>query len=387
MRIDEVREHLRDHAATVVQNPAPLDEVYGRTVRAARRRRASRAVAAFVTVVIVGVGAATAVVAGSGRSPSSRVATPAAPTTRTPEQRQPLTTDQLDGHDGVGVPRGWKPVDSGGGRIWVPSTWLVETGHGACVLLGEPTSGAVNIDSTTTTCRTGAVFAQPEQSVSFVPSAASPGGSPFRTVHGYAIYLANVATAADRTYTVPALGVRLSFRSSLAQRILGTLGPSSQKVALAFASQPAVPGYRDVSTSGVSFSIPRAWTIATPARLPCRWPLSATHSGEVVRLSPTFSFDSCLQEPPQGDLLPHDGLILYTAEGAFQKQLRRGPILATLTHGSTTVQVFAGTESFFLDTLTLYVRNSPSSTTHVLVLGLGRDGRIAGGVLASIRAK
>jgi hypothetical protein len=50
----------------------------------------------------------------------------------------------------------------------------------------------------------------------------------------------------------------------------------------------------------------------------------------------------------------------------------------------TTITVY--TDDGYLDALDLYVRTSGSKITHVLTVGLGRDGRVVGGVLASIRA-
>jgi len=55
-----------------------------------------------------------------------------------------------------------------------------------------------------------------------------------------------------------------------------------------------------------------------------------------------------------------------------------------LHHGTTAIAVYIhATDPNALD---LFVHRAGSNVTHVLTLGLGRDGRVAGGVLASIRA-
>jgi hypothetical protein len=55
-------------------------------------------------------------------------------------------------------------------------------------------------------------------------------------------------------------------------------------------------------------------------------------------------------------------------------------------HGSTTVTVYPGSRGVSLDTVNVFVHRAGSKVTHVLTVGLGRDGRTAGGVLASIDA-
>jgi hypothetical protein len=55
-----------------------------------------------------------------------------------------------------------------------------------------------------------------------------------------------------------------------------------------------------------------------------------------------------------------------------------------LQHGTTTIAIYA--EDANPNVLNLFVHRAGSAITHVLTLGLGRDGRIAASVLASIRA-
>ena len=51
-----------------------------------------------------------------------------------------MTADQLNAHLGVGVPAGWRPVDMGDARVWVPADVTVETEGGAtlCGDSGQP---------------------------------------------------------------------------------------------------------------------------------------------------------------------------------------------------------------------------------------------------------
>ena len=94
-------------------------------------------------------------------------------------------------------------------------------------------------------------------------------------------------------------------------------------------------------------------------------------------------------------ILPSDGLLLYEKTGYSPPRNQR--VISVLHHGTTTISVYAGTSvmanvsSFspsrlFLETVDVFVRRDGSPTWDVLTLGLGRDGRVAGGVLASLRA-
>ncbi len=84
---------------------------------------------------------------------------------------------------------------------------------------------------------------------------------------------------------------------------------------------------------------------------------------------------------PQTAVDMHDGVYLYLSPN---RQVPTGHPIATLHHGTTTITVFA--DEYDPNALDLFVHHAGSNITHVLTLGLGRDGRVAGGVLASVRA-
>jgi hypothetical protein len=54
-----------------------------------------------------------------------------------------------------------------------------------------------------------------------------------------------------------------------------------------------------------------------------------------------------------------------------------------LQHGTTTIAIYA--EDANPNALNTFVHRAASTITHILTLGLGLDGRVAAGVLASIR--
>ena len=99
--------------------------------------------------------------------------------------------------------------------------------------------------------------------------------------------------------------------------------------------------------------------------------------------------------PEVRGLLPHDGATLYldaTDDGTGEQYDRQqsgfatnpGRPLATLHHGNTTIRVWS--EHWTPDTLDLFFSHDGSTTSRVIVLNLGRDGRVAAGVIASVRA-
>ncbi len=298
-----------------------------------------------------------------------------------------VTAEQLDAHLGIGLPRSWVPVDVGDARIWVPDTWTVETTTLACGLSDRPpVVGVVGIDTVDFACPSDPSF-DPQQAASLISASATPDGTHYDVVNGYRIY--RVALTADPTstvYDVPELGARIVLHGSLADRILSTLAPSAQEVALAFATQPTPITYRSVITDGVSLSIPSRWTITTTPAVECYWQVSPTGAPEVVRVRPGLSLGACAaySSLPLA-VLPNDGILLYTSQSSYSPH-RGDHAIAILHHRSTTITVYPGSSSVSLDTVGVFVHRTGSKITHVLTLGLGRDGRTAGRVLASIQA-
>ena len=129
-------------------------------------------------------------------------------------------------------------------------------------------------------------------------------------------------------------------------------------------------------------SIPRSWTVLTPNQLPCSWP-SSYGAPALLDIQPGIVVPPCPMLPPTAATAVHDGVYSYTSGSQFAPQ-PTGRSIAVLHHGSSTVTVYA--EQSDPDAVDVFVRRAGSSTTHALTVGLGRDGRVAGGVLASIEA-
>jgi hypothetical protein len=297
-----------------------------------------------------------------------------------------VTAEQLDAHLGIGVPKGWDPVDLADARLWVPDTWTIKTNRQACRLPDRPAPvGVVGLGTADLGCPGEADVPQP--SVSLLRSPVSPTGAPYEVVHGYAIY--NVTSLAGRgshVYDVPDLQVRIVLRGVVAGQILDTLAPSSQDVALAFAIQPQPHTFRRLVTDGVSLRVPSRWALVTAPAVECYWPVSPNGVPEVVRIRPHIPVGSCATYSSiPFALVPNDGILVYTAASSEAPRRGHRPIIV-VRHNSTTITVYPGTSGVSLDTLNVFAHRAGSTITHVLTIGLGRDGRTAGGVVASIDA-
>jgi hypothetical protein len=295
-----------------------------------------------------------------------------------------LTAAQLHAHEGLGVPTGWAPVDGGDARLWVPATWTLEYGAGCTNGSGQTNVAYVGLTSLATCHPIGNPAL--EQAAAFAPPPRTPTGASSQTVNGYRVYAVNT-TNPHRTwdvYDVPQLHVRIALRGRLAPRILDTLGPSSRSVALAFADRPPQTRLHTVTAQGISLSIPTAWTVVTPQALGCTSPNDVL---ELIR--PGIGAPGCpvttggiVADAVQGD--GSGALSTYaTASPAVD---RPPPSTAILHHGKTTVTVFRDGDGQGSDSLGALIRLAGSRQTHVLNLALSRDGRIDGGILASIRA-
>jgi hypothetical protein len=298
-----------------------------------------------------------------------------------------VTAEQLDAHLGVGVPKSWDPVDTGDARIWVPDNWTVEMNAQACGLPDRPAMvGVVGIGTVDLICP-GDASLSPQQTVSLTSLPLSPTGPLYEVVHGYQIYTAaSTAHAASTVYDVPDLGVQIAIHGPLAGQILDTLAPSSQDVAVAFAIQPKPNTFRTVITDGISLAVPSRWTLTTTPAVECYWPVSPSGAPEVIRIRPRIPIASCAAYSSiPFALLPNDGVLVYTSPSSEGPRRGHRPIIV-LRHSSTIVAVYPGSSGVSLDTVNVFARRAGSKITHVLTVGLGRDGRTAGGILASIEA-
>jgi len=227
----------------------------------------------------------------------------------------------------------------------------------------------------------------PRQAVALIPRSQTHARQPSFTVHSYRVYkvIANTHNTAWVSYDVPQLGIQIALHGTGSRRILDTLAPSARVIALDSSNDIIASNGHSVSNNGISLSIPSSWVVATPSNTGCGWPSSyPTNEPELLFINADVSILHC----PLLRLTPakaaHDGVSVYLPPHNRYAPTRSGKPIATLQHGTTTVTVYA--EQYDPNTLDLYVRKTGSTITHFLTLGLGRDGRVAGGVLASVRA-
>jgi hypothetical protein len=288
------------------------------------------------------------------------------------------STTELRAHLGDGVPAEWKPVDEGNARVWVPDDWQLER-RGGCVGSAAGVVGLGPLDQT----ECGARAYPSEPRVAVAPWSSTHQGTPLFTVHGYAVYKAIDPYRPDAgwaVYDVPELAVQVALRGTLARRVLDTLGPSALEVALDAAHGSPARGWRSVHADGITLSIPPTWASLTPALWSCEGWAAAEPAFFVVKPDADATCSDGL--PPVQEFA--DGAVVYVTPTNRYAPSASGRVLATLHHGSTTIEVRA--DGSYADALDLFVRRAGSSVTHVLTLGLGPDGRVAAGVLASIRA-
>jgi hypothetical protein len=284
------------------------------------------------------------------------------------------------------VPTGWVPVDEGDARVWVPPNWSLWSGK-VCSS-GAPLAAVVSLgELAQSSCRAMGerVFALPAQSVSLVPLAGRNQRSHYRMINGYRVYAANAAKPEPvwHLYDVPQLGVRIALRGSLTRRILDSIAPSARRVALAFAARLPPTNFRNVVVAGVAMSIPRSWAV-TDHSPPCSSPQS-----ELVVPPVHPGMSGALSCPGIGPATDSGALSDGAELGNRPSDITtgdRGRLIVVLHRGATTITVYAGYGDAVPSALEVFIRRTGSPTTHILALGLGRDGRVAGGVLASIRA-
>jgi hypothetical protein len=346
-----------------------------------RRRRPTetRWVAVGAFVFAIGVVASIAIIRDATDTPTrdaTRVSHAASRGTA-------LTAGQLRAHLGRDVPAGWVPVDAGKVRVFVPPDWAVATSSGDC-LVDRP--GVVMIGDWTkvSQCPTIPAGQAPRAEVWIAPSTTAPSGPAVKVVHGYRLYIlppAESAVAGSVAYEIPQLGITLALNATQADTIIATLAPSARTVALIYATRQAPNGHH-ITTDGVRLSLPRSWIVTTPNTFPCYGFPYSTTTPELVRITSDALVPSC--PPPlyfTAATQQRDGVSIETS--ARVGTLAGNPILV-INHHATTVQIYdvGGAANVF----DVYVARAHSSTHHALTVGLGLDGRVAGGIIASLEA-
>lgn len=306
--------------------------------------------------------------------------------TTTPRSAAGLTAEQLNAHLGVGVPAGWAPVDEGEARVWVPNDWMFAAGPQAQVNCASSAPGLISLGSIPFGCRSLLQSGRPSQMIAILPLSQTHRSQPSSTIHGYRVYhhTSTIRYSSVRNrYDVPQLHISIASYGTLSTRVLDTLAPSAREVALAFANEAVPNDSHRVRTDGMILAIPPFWRVNTPEGM-C---VGLWIDSELVRIKPDIG-DTASCGPPgpstASDAVHADGMILYLPPNNSFAPSPYGRPLATLHRGTTTIAIYA--EKYDHNALDLFVHRAGSKITHVLTLGLGRDGRVAGGVLGSIRA-
>ncbi len=288
-----------------------------------------------------------------------------------------VTAGQLNAHLGVGVPTGWEPVDQGEARVWVPGDWILEA-QGSCI--GGTSPGMISTGKLSqANCTPASQWPIPTQAVGLIPSSQTSSGRRSFTVDGYSVY--QRTTPRWTSYDVPQLGMQIATRGTLGRRILDTLAPSARTVALDPAFERAPESWHAIVEDSVALSIPPSWTVDTPT-FSCGSPFLADSAFLLIK--PHLEFAPCAFPPPTPVAALKDGASVFLPPNNPNAPSPTGQPITTLQHGATTISVYAGVGD--PEALDLFVHRSGSSITHVLTVGLGRDGRIAGGVIALIHA-
>ena len=370
MLLDDVRAALDEEAKRVPPADVRPHEVLRRARSAVRFRRFVR-VTRIVVVLVVAIACVFAL--GNRHDKSTEVVVAGFPTTVPVPASPAFTPAQLDAHVGKGAPAGWVPVDAGDARVFVPSTWFFE-GPGVCIG-GGSVKAMVRVGRGAASCSAPAL----RDAVSLIPRPTGSTGRFVEAVHSYRVYEDPSRPDPSWTaYDVPQLGIELVLRGAQQSRILATLAPSAWRVALAFATQSAPSGHV-VEGDGIRVTIPASWPVVTPDMQPCGWAVAADGGPELVRIRPDIGSPPCAPPPENAAYAVHDDVYLHTQPGVTAPAGREP--LVVLHHGTTTIRAFTEDPA----ELDLYVQDG-RAPAHEIEIGLGRDGRVAGGILASIEA-
>jgi hypothetical protein len=154
----------------------------------------------------------------------------------------------------VAHPAGWKVIDFGRLRLWMPPRWVVEYGPGGCTngpqtkltiepkACGHPLIAHLSV-------RTGPTTA--------------PHGWRQSTIHGLPVWTHHAAGETD--YVIPRLNITMTARGALAGRIARTLGASSLQALLTLSGPVTIPStWKTVTYDHFSVEVPPEWPRRPP---------------------------------------------------------------------------------------------------------------------------
>ena len=286
---------------------------------------------------------------------------------------------QLAAHLGVGVPRRWAPVDFGDARVWVPSEWYQRFGP-LCIPGHGHSSVGAGSENTVVDCDIPQSLAT-TQDVEIADHTTQPRSTGGQVVHGYRVFNLKSRYSEWALYDIPSLGVSIATRGSLGRRVLATLGPSALAVALDAANKATPQTWRSITEGDLSLRIPANWTVritsstcvSGDAEVYVVHPIGVTGCGSGV--------GPPLIGPPTGTTV---WIYQSAANDPFASQDEQ--LVATIHHGSTTVSVSWVTSATGPnEVLDLQAHRAGSRNTDSLILDLGRNGTVPGGIIGSIR--
>jgi hypothetical protein len=358
-----------------------------------RRRVVGPSVAAITAAAVVIALVALLLVTRSGDQASNGAnRTPAAGRSTSTAAGRPtrVTAEQLAAHSGIGAPAGWVPVDGPTARIYVPADWKAAR-VGDCI---GTITGIVDIgELPQANCSAFLSLAYPTDGAALLLGPTSVKGTPVKTVHGLAVYGPDTTTdPAWAIYTVPALATKVAVRGAYADQLLDTLTlPASTVASVTAASmKPSTlarytkSGKRESFRSTYQLTVPSNWHVIEPDFGLCGPPRS--DQPELVKVDAGLPQPSCAQIPASASLLG-DGALLYwpgatAADTSAGVNVSAQPIV-TLRRSSAVVRAY----TLDYDTGALLVSITVGrAQPRVMTLLLGRDGRVAGRILASIQS-
>lgn len=262
-------------------------------------------------------------------------------------------------------PPGWVPVAFGPAEISVPASWFVlRDGASAC---GSAAPGVLLLDwsGKAQWCPPGMGQSSPTITVVTlsrtnppVPSA-SPNGT----------YTSTASTF------LPSLGVGYSATGSATLLVIRTVGHSPRSNVLAPGSGPLTPAsWKQVSFSGLSFSVPSRWPIDHLSTAPpCTDHTALSAPTGALTTRPPLALPC--PAPPLTPQRPANGVEVDAWNGAYLG----GRCLTRLQGGLTLCIDQSSSESILFVKVT-----EPGGRTVGVQIGLAGDGRVARTVLASL---
>jgi hypothetical protein len=217
--------------------PTPVAALRTRNRRRRTRRRGLTVGALVVVLVAAGI-------VVSSRPARSRVVT------TSPQATVPLVRLPTVDH-----PKGWRPIDYGRLRLWLPPGWQAVSGPIGCrtrsydnLMTFEPsTDGCGNTVGTYLSLRQSTTPA--------------PVGWRTSSIHGVTVHYHQVGRS--HTYVIPRLQVTITAKGAQAVAVARTAGPSSLDAVLAMTGPVTTPpSWKAVRFDGFQVTVPRTWKTA-----------------------------------------------------------------------------------------------------------------------------